>query len=190
MEGLFSNLETVEVFIDDVGCFSHHFEEQIQTLSIVLTRLEDNGFTVNPGKCEWAVTETNWLGYQLTPTGLKPWSKKIQAMIALEAPKNIKQVWSFIGAVTYYCDMWPHRLHTLAPLTNLTGKGPFIWTTTHQKAFDDMEKLMTEDVLLGYPDHNLCFNIYTYASDYQLGAVIFQKNTPVAYYSRKLSTAQ
>ena len=52
MERLFSDLETVEVYIDDDGCFSHHFEEHIHTLSIVLTRLEENGFTVNLGKCE------------------------------------------------------------------------------------------------------------------------------------------
>ena len=190
MEGLFSNLETAEGYIDDVSCFSHHFEEHIQTLSVVLTRLEENGFTVNPGKCEWAVTETDWLGYWLTPTGLKPWSKKIQAILGLQSPRNIKQVRSFIGAVTYYCDMWTHRSHTLAPLANLTGKALFIWTAIHQKAFDDMKKLMTKDILLSYPDHNLPFDIYTNASDYQLGAVIFQKNTPVAYYSRKLTTAQ
>ena len=102
----------------------------------------------------------------------------------------MKQVQSFIGSVTYYHDRWPHRSHMLAPFTNLTGKGPFIWNTTHQKAFNDMKTFMTKDVSLSYLDHNLTFNIYTNASDYQLGAVILQKNTPVAYYSCKLSAAQ
>jgi Reverse transcriptase (RNA-dependent DNA polymerase) len=78
MENLFFDLDDVEVYIDDIGCFSSSFSTHVYTLDIILTCLEQNGFTMNPSKCECAVQETDWLGYWLTPTGLKAWSKKLK----------------------------------------------------------------------------------------------------------------
>jgi hypothetical protein len=87
--------------------------------------------------------------------------------------------------------MWFRRSELLAPLTSLTSsKVKFEWHSSHQQAFDKIKKVIGTEVLLCYPDFYKPFHLYTDASDHQLGAVIMQDKKPIAFYSRKLNTAQ
>jgi hypothetical protein len=49
---------------------------------------------------------------------------------------------------------------------------------------------IAKEVVLAYPDFTKPFDIYTDASTKQLGSVITQDNRPIAFFSRKLSSAQ
>ena len=57
MENIFRNLcnNGVEVYIDDIGAFSENWEAHMTLLRKILQLLQDNGFSVNPLKCSWAV---------------------------------------------------------------------------------------------------------------------------------------
>jgi RNase H-like domain found in reverse transcriptase len=83
--------------------------------------------------------------------------------------------------VNYYRDAWIRCSDILAPLAQLCGKNAvWKWTEVHQHAFDMMKRIVATDVLLAYPDFSKQFEIYTDASDKQLGAVITQAGRPIA----------
>jgi hypothetical protein len=87
--------------------------------------------------------------------------------------------------------MWPLRSHLLAPLSSLTSaKVKWKRSTEHQEAFDKMKALIAKETLLTFPDFSQEFEIHTDASKLQLGACISQNGKPVAFYSRKLQSAQ
>jgi hypothetical protein len=78
----------------------------------------------------------------------------------------------------------------LTDQSGLKKKAPIKWTDEMQKGFDKMRLLMAANALAAYLDHNKRFNIYTDASDLQLGACIIQEGRLVAYFSQKLTKSQ
>ena len=87
--------------------------------------------------------------------------------------------------------MWIRRSELLAPLTSMTSKEvKFKWTELHQNKLDLIKKVIAKETSLAYPNFNARFDIYTDASQTQLGAVISQDGIPIAFYSRKLNSEQ
>ena len=80
--------------------------------------------------------------------------------------------------------------HTKATRATKTKRTQWHWDDVHQTAFDNIKTAIAKDVVLAYPDYSQGFEIYTDSSKFQLGAVITQNNRLLAFFSRKLNTAQ
>jgi hypothetical protein len=65
-----------------------------------------------------------YLEYILTRDRIKSQSKKIETILAIHPPTNVKEFnrFLFLGMVQYYRDMWMRRSKMLAPLTDLVGE--------------------------------------------------------------------
>ncbi len=205
MVNLMAALEYVRAYIDNLFVITKNsHDDHLGKLEQVFIRLRDAGLKINAAKLFFCAQETECLEYILTRGGIKPQPNKVQAILALNPPKSVKELWRFLGMVQYYRDMGVKRSEMLAPLTDLVGecgetkatkkngtkKKPWKWESIHQHAFEDVKATVPKEVVLAYPDFTKPFKIYTDASTMQLGAVITQGIRPIGFFSRKLSKTQ
>ena len=189
---LFQELEWVRAYIDDVLCISTKtWDDHLDKLEKVFNKLQQAGLKVNANKSKFGMHSVEYLGYIIGREGISPVPKKVEAILKIKEPKNKKELKRFLGMINFYKDFWIRRSEILAPLTELTSeKKEFKWTEEHTKAFDTIKRVVSKEVLLAYPNYDKPFQIFTDASKVQLGAVICQENKPIAFFSKKLNSAQ
>ena len=107
-------------------------------------------------------------------------------------PQTLTQMRSFIGMINFYCDFYRMRAHMMEPLSALTGKnnsacGKIACTPRLLQAFNRVKSAVAEQVLLIFLDPNKILDIYTDASDDQLGAVITQLGKVLAFLFQEIN---
>ncbi len=123
MGNLIATLEYVKAYIDDLLVITKgSLDDHLDKLKQVFIKLHDAGLKINATKSVFCAQETEYLGYTLTRDGIKPQPKKVQVILALNPPNNIKELQRFLGMVQYYRNMWQKRSEMLAPLTDLVGE--------------------------------------------------------------------
>ena len=76
------------------------FQDHLDKLEQVLTRLAEAGLKVNVSKSHFCHHELEYLGYLINREGVRPSMKKVEAIRNIAPPKTRKQVRSFIGMKT------------------------------------------------------------------------------------------
>jgi hypothetical protein len=97
-------------------------DDNLNKIEQVFIKLHDAGLKVNAAKSFFCKQETEYLGYILSRDGVRPQPKRVQAILMLNLPNNVKELQQFLGVVQYYRDMWAKHGEMPAPLTYLVGE--------------------------------------------------------------------
>ena len=183
-------------YIDDVCIYSNTFEEHIEHLDEVLKLLIEGGVRLSMGKCSFAQSSIDYLGFHVSGKGSSPLKSKISAIANFPQPKTQRNVRQFLATVGFYRHFIKNFAKIAVPLSELLKKvnKKFTWSQEAQSSFEILRKALTSEPILIHPNFEQTFELHCDASDYAIGSSLMQlKNGiphPVAFYSRKLRDAE
>ena len=85
------------LYIDDLIIFANSFEQHLERLSEVLSRLQKAGLKLSPKRCQLFKKQVCFLGHVVSEHGISTDPAKIRSVEQLSAPTDVYQVRSFLG---------------------------------------------------------------------------------------------
>ncbi|GJQ93885.1 reverse transcriptase domain-containing protein [Tanacetum coccineum] len=87
----------MEVYVDDLVIKSHTEAEMLRDIEETFRTLRKINMKLNPKKCTFGAVEGMFLGYTITPEGIKPCPEKTEVVLQLPSSRTIKEVQSLNG---------------------------------------------------------------------------------------------
>ncbi|KAK8623622.1 hypothetical protein V6N13_064989 [Hibiscus sabdariffa] len=149
--------------------------------------LRDHRLYAKLSKCEFWLKKITFLGHVVSAEGIQVDPGKIEAIVSWKQPKNVSEIWSFLGLAGYYRRFVEGFSIIAAPLTKLLKKDvPFVWTEAQRDSFEKLKEALTQAPVLVQPESGKDFAVYSDASHSGLGCVLMQEGRVIAYASRQL----
>ncbi|KAJ9525275.1 hypothetical protein QJQ45_020806, partial [Haematococcus lacustris] len=183
------------VYLDDILVMSKSLPEHLQHLRLVFDLLRKNKLYAKMSKCEFMQLTLRFLGHVISAGAISVDPDKVRAIVDWPVPSSLTQLQSFLGAANFVRKFVHNFSAISAPLTDLCGKlsATFPWHSwpDHERlAFYELKAAVANVPMLRLPDHTQPFQVYCDASLQGVGAVLMQDGYPLAYLSKKLSSAE
>ncbi|CAB3244910.1 unnamed protein product [Arctia plantaginis] len=186
---------------DDIVVFGRDMKESQTRLEHVLTVLRDNNVLLNKSKCVFNGKSIQFLGHELSASGVKPLDKYIKTIETFRSPETIEEIQSFLGLINFV-GKWIPNLSTLTePIRQLLRQKVHknanitaFWHNPQAEAFAKLKDCLSKIPTLGYYDPKDRTQVFADASPVGLGAVLIQydNNEPriIAFGNKSLSDVE
>ena len=166
-----------------------------EVLKDIFDTLREARIKINPGKCTFGISGGKFLGYMVTPRGIKPNPKKVQAILDLPEPSMPKQIQALMGRMTALNRFISKSSDKGLPFFKLLRKTkPFAWDEACSKAFQELKKHIASLPTLTKPAPRETLILYLSISDFVVAIVLIREEgkvqSPVYYVSKALNTSK
>ncbi|KYB25609.1 hypothetical protein TcasGA2_TC034292 [Tribolium castaneum] len=182
----------VTIYMDDILIPSKTVGKGLEKLTLVLKTIRDLGLTLKLSKCRFLFTKLEYLGYEIDANGVRPSSRKVNAITDFPRPTNVHEVRQFLGLCNFFRRFVQDYAKIARHLTLLTKNDQrFIWSEDQANAFLPLKKILSEKPILSLYDPTAEFQVYCDASKQGLAGTYLQKKKvdavwkPVCYFSRQ-----
>ncbi|GJX98811.1 reverse transcriptase domain-containing protein [Tanacetum coccineum] len=184
----------IEVYVDNLVIKSHTEAEMLRDIDEMFYTLRKINMKLNPKKCTFRAVEGMFLGYIISPEGIKPCPDKTEAVLQLPSPRTIKEVQSFNGKLAslnrFLSKSAEKSLSLFKTLMKCINKSDFHWTPDAEQAFKQLKQHLLELPLLVAPKPKEELIVYLSASHGAISAVLMTERgmvqTSVYFVSRAL----
>ena len=109
------------------------------------------------------------------PEGIKSNPDKIAAIMKYPIPKTQKEIKSYLGITGYYRKFIQNYVKIAKPLTKALKKNKKVGIQNEDyiEAFNKLKELITNALILVYPDFTKPFTVTTDASNIAIDAILF-----------------
>lgn len=188
---IFGDIKGLNIYFDDMILASENQVEHDKALFEIFKRARVNNIKFNFNKFQYKLSSVKFMGLIISKEGIHPDEGNIEAVTAIETPKNKTEVLRVLGLVKFFSKFVPNLSRLTENLRNLTRKNKkFEWTEIHENELVTLKYLVSHSPTLKLFNPNLEITIQSDASSEGLGCVLLQEGYPISFASRTLSKSE
>ena len=165
------------VYLDDLTPFSKSDEEHLKHIRKVFMTCRKYGISLNPKKSLFGLEEGKLLGHIISKDGIRIDLERIQAILQIPYPRNIKELQAFLGKINFIRRFIRNLAELIRLLSNMLKKDAKVkWSLETKQAFESIKTALTQTPVLTSPQFDKDFIIFSFASDHNIAVVLLQKD--------------